>query len=98
MDNLRKYGNSPFTVAAIHGGPGAPGEMAAVARELSSFLGALEPLQTEASVDGQVEELRGILDEYGTLPLTLIGLSWGAWLSIILAARYPKFVEKLILI
>ncbi len=34
--NLRKYGNPPFDIAVIHGGPGAPGEMAPVARELSS--------------------------------------------------------------
>jgi len=27
MENLRKYGKSPFSVAVVHGGPGAPGEM-----------------------------------------------------------------------
>jgi len=32
MKNLRKYGKAPFSIAAIHGGPGAPGEMAPVAR------------------------------------------------------------------
>jgi hypothetical protein len=31
-----KYGKSPFKVAVIHGGPGAPGSMASVAKELSS--------------------------------------------------------------
>ncbi len=46
MTNIRKYGNPPFSVAVIHGGPGAPGEMAPVARELSSRWGVLEPLQT----------------------------------------------------
>ena len=53
MKNLRKYGNAPFNVAVIHGGPGASGEMAPVARKLSSNWGVLEPLQTEASLDGQ---------------------------------------------
>ena len=98
VDNLRKYGGPPFAVAAVHGGPGAPGEMAAVARELSSVAGVLEPLQTAASVDGQVEELRAILEHNGRLPLTLIGFSWGAWLSVILAASHPGYVKKLILI
>ena len=35
VDNLRMYGNKPYVVAVIHGGPGALGEMAPVARELS---------------------------------------------------------------
>ncbi|MGA9187011.1 MAG: hypothetical protein WB014_00230 [Methanosarcina sp.] len=43
MKSLRKYGNLPFTVAVIHGGPGAPGEMAPVARELASCRGVLDP-------------------------------------------------------
>ena len=33
MKNLRKYEKSPFNVAVIHGGPGAPGEMAPVVRD-----------------------------------------------------------------
>jgi pimeloyl-ACP methyl ester carboxylesterase len=98
MKNLRKYGNSPFNVAVIHGGPGAPGEMAPVARELSSLTGVLEPLQTALTIEGQIEELRDVLEKNGDLPVTLIGWSWGAWLSFIFAAQYPKFVKKLILI
>ena len=27
MKKLRKYGNPPYAVAVIHGGPGAPGEV-----------------------------------------------------------------------
>ncbi len=98
MANLRKYGNPPFTVAVIHGGPGAPGEMASVARELSSITGVLEPLQTEATIEGQVKELRSILKEHGNLPVTLIGFSWGAMLSYIFTALHPRFVKKLILV
>jgi pimeloyl-ACP methyl ester carboxylesterase len=98
MKNLRKYGNAPFKVAVIHGGPGAPGEMAPVARELSSIWGVLEPLQTATTLEGQVKELKTVLEKHGTLPITLIGHSWGAWLSFIIAARYPSLVKKLILI
>ncbi len=54
MKNLRKYGKAPFKVAVIHGGPGAPGEMAPVARELSSVSGVLEPLQTATTIEGQI--------------------------------------------
>ncbi|HOT01736.1 MAG TPA: alpha/beta hydrolase [Acidobacteriota bacterium] len=35
MENLRTYGRPPYRVAVIHGGPGAPGCMAPVARELA---------------------------------------------------------------
>ncbi len=98
MKNLRKYGKAPFSVAVIHGGPGAPGEMAPVARELSHNRGILEPLQTARTVEGQVEELKSVLEKNGTLPVTLIGHSWGAWLSFIFTAGYPSLVKKLILI
>jgi pimeloyl-ACP methyl ester carboxylesterase len=98
MLNLRKYGNKPFPIAVIHGGPGAPGEMAPVARELSSVIGVLEPLQTAATLEGQVRELKAVLAKHAVLPVTLIGFSWGALLSFIFAARYPSFVKKLILI
>jgi pimeloyl-ACP methyl ester carboxylesterase len=96
--NLREYGSKPFRIAVIHGGPGAPGEMAPVARELSSLGGVLEPLQTAATLEAQVQELRAVLEGHGDLPVTLIGFSWGAMLSFILTARHPSLVGKLVLI
>jgi pimeloyl-ACP methyl ester carboxylesterase len=69
-----------------------------VARELSALTGVLEPFQTETTLDGQVQELRSVLLEHGTTPVTLVGFSWGAFLSFLLAARYPELVRKLILI
>ena len=98
MLKLRTYGNRPFHIAVIHGGPGAPGEMAPVARELSPVGGVLEPLQTAKTLIGQVQELHTLLKDNGDLPVTLIGWSWGAMLGFIFAARYPSFVMKLILI
>lgn len=98
MRNLRLYGNRPFRVAVIHGGPGAPGEMAPVARELSVNHGVLEPFQTKSTIEGQLQELKGVLRQNGQPPMTLIGHSWGAMLSFILAAKYPALVSKLILV
>jgi pimeloyl-ACP methyl ester carboxylesterase len=98
MNNFRTYGTPTFDVAVIHGGPGAPGEMAPVARELSLKIGVLEPLQTADSINGQVAELKIVLGKYGNPPLILVGFSWGAWLSYIFAARYPLIVKKLILV
>ena len=98
MSNLRTYGKPPFTVAVVHGGPGAAGEMAPVARELASARGVLEPLQTAATLAGQVDELKAVLEQNAGLPVTLVGFSWGAWLSFILTAEHPALVKKLILI
>jgi pimeloyl-ACP methyl ester carboxylesterase len=98
MENLRKYGKAPHNVVLVHGGPGAPGEMAPVAKELSSRHGVLEPLQTRATLEGQVEELHGLLEESGELPVTLVGYSWGATLSYVFTARNPSCVRKLILV
>jgi pimeloyl-ACP methyl ester carboxylesterase len=98
MKNLRTYGAAPYSIAVIHGGPGAPGQMAPVARELSRDYGVLEPLQTAATLDGQVEELRDIIEKHGNPPVVLIGSSWGAMLSYIFTARYPALVKKLIMV
>ncbi len=98
MNTLRVYGLRPYRVAVIHGGPGAPGELAPVARELSTRRGILEPLQTADSIAGQIQEMYAALNEYGDLPAILVGWSWGAWLSYILSAEYPALVRKLILI
>jgi pimeloyl-ACP methyl ester carboxylesterase len=72
--------------------------MAPVARELAADRGVLEPLQTAATLEGQVRELRAVLTEHAALPATLIGWSWGAMLGFIFTARYPAVVRKLILI
>ncbi|MFW9777899.1 MAG: alpha/beta fold hydrolase [Candidatus Heimdallarchaeota archaeon] len=98
METVRKYGSVPFSIAVIHGGPGAGGEMAPIARELSLDWGILEPIQTASSIEGQIEELKQGLVKYAKLPVTLIGFSWGAWLSIMFATDYPGFVKKLILV
>jgi len=98
MTPVRRWGPGPYSVAVIHGGPGAPGEVAPVARELSTLRGVLEPFQTESTLEGQVRELRSVLLEHGTPPFILIGFSWGAFLSWIFASRYPELVRKLILV
>lgn len=97
-DNPRIYGTKPFSVAVVHGGPGAGGEMAPVARMLARERGVLEPLQTAMTLDGQVEELALLLGRNADLPVTLVGYSWGAWLCFITAARRAEMVRKLILV
>lgn len=98
MKNIRKYGKAPYTIAVIHGGPGIPGEMAPVARALSRQYGVLEPIQTAATLDAQIEELKSVLCRESRLPVTLVGFSWGAMLSYLFTALNPEYVKKLILV
>lgn len=96
--SVRKYGKAPFRVAVLHGGPGAPGYMAPVARELGEAAGVIEPLQSRNTLEGQIEELRDQLLVHSDPPVVLIGSSWGAVLALFLAARNKELVRKLILI
>jgi pimeloyl-ACP methyl ester carboxylesterase len=98
MSTLRTYGSPPFAVAVLHGGPGALGSMAAVARTLAAEWGVLEPLQDGLSIGAQVEELRAMLDQHADPPVMLVGSSWGAMLGLIFAAQHPALVRKLILV
>lgn len=98
MENYRVYGLPPRSVAVIHGGPGAQGEMAPVANELALKRGVIEPFQTLLSVEGLIRELSLVLEEQANLPAVLVGHSWGAWLAFLTAARYPELVRKLILV
>lgn len=98
VENLRSYGRPPYRVAVIHGGPGAPGCMAPVARELADAWGVLEPLQTADTLAGQVAELRAVLAGAGEMPLVLIGSSWGAMLAVVLAAHHPECARRLLLV
>ncbi len=98
MKNFRTYGMVPYTIVVIHGGPGAAGEMAPVAREISQSHGVIEPFQTERTLTGQITELKNVLEDQGNIPVILIGHSWGAILSFIFTAKYPAMVKKLILV
>lgn len=96
--SYREHGSEPYYIAAVHGGPGAPGEMARVAEKLSKEYGVIEPFQTSRTIRGQIEELHSVINETCDLPVVVIGHSWGAWLSFMLAAEFPDDVSKLILV
>ena len=98
METIRKYGKPPFRIGLLHGGPGVSGEAKPVAENLAKDFGILEFLQTEKSVNGQIEELYRQLISSAELPVILIGYSWGAWLGFLFASRYPDLLKKLILI
>lgn len=98
QSGVRTYGKKPYRAALLHGGPGAPGYLAPVARELSHETGVIEPLQSANSITGQIEELKQQIESTAEPPLTLIGSSWGAVLALLASANHPHLAERLILI
>lgn len=99
MPDLRRHGDPPFVAAVLHGGPGASGDMAAVAAELAARgLSTLEPLPHGLTIGEQIEEIAGAIVAAGSYPLALIGHSWGAWAALLAAAAHPGLVERVILV
>ncbi len=98
MNNFYLHGNAPYGAAVLHGGPGALGGMSHVAQKLSQICGIIEPIQRALTIDGLVNEFHDTIKQHGNPPMTLIGHSWGAWLSIIYAATYPELIKEIVLI
>ena len=101
-------------VVLLHGGPGAPGTMAPVARELAArgFF-AIEPFERRsgerepATVAGHVSDLAELLEGLPAGPAgpggpgelpALVGSSWGAMLGLAFAATHPDRVRSLALV
>jgi pimeloyl-ACP methyl ester carboxylesterase len=99
---VREYGESGPLVIVLHGGPGAPGYLAPVARELAHAFRVLEPLQrgsgpeplTVARHVADLQEL--VLSLPG--PSVILGHSWGAMLALAYAAAHPEQAGPLILV
>jgi pimeloyl-ACP methyl ester carboxylesterase len=102
--HVRSYGDDGPYVVLLHGGPGAPGQVAPVARFLSGRFRILEPLQ-RLSGDVPLTVARHVRDLHEVLegpvqegPVRLVGFSWGAMLALTYAARYPDEIDRVILI
>ncbi len=100
----RDYGTSGPEVILIHGGPGAPGSMAPVARKLAESFRVFEPFQRRSSND-RLTVSRHITDLHRTVTShcqghrpALIGHSWGAILALAYSAAHNDSVGPLVLI
>jgi pimeloyl-ACP methyl ester carboxylesterase len=72
--------------------------MSPLARRLSPRHSVVEAMQTRLSIDGLVEELRDQVAAHAVTPANLVGHSWGAWLCLLFAARYPEMTQRLVLV
>jgi len=96
--NCREYGNKPYNVIVVHGGPGAIGSCAGICQGLSNDFGVLEILQSKNSIQELVDEMLDVIRSYKLNQVVLIGHSWGAWLSFIFTSLHPECVSKLVLV
>ena len=96
---VREYGDAGPLVVVLHGGPGAAGEMAPLARELADSFRVLEPFQRPSgeiplTVALHVSDLLAVV----TPGSAIAGFSWGAMLALAFAAAHPELASPLVLI
>jgi pimeloyl-ACP methyl ester carboxylesterase len=101
---VRSYGASGSHLIVLHGGPGAAGHMAPVARGLAASYGVIEPFQRGSggerlTVARHVADLHQIINVHAPRrhPV-LLGSSWGAMLALAYAAAHPGSTGPLILV
>jgi pimeloyl-ACP methyl ester carboxylesterase len=105
MIRCRTYGDNGPWVVVLHGGPGASGHMAPVARGLSRHCRVLEPFQRRSggpaplTVAQHVADLAEVVENLGSSasPI-LVGSSWGAMLALAYGAAHPNGIAGLALI
>lgn len=107
---VRDYGTSGPLIFVIHGGPGAPGSAAALARGLAPSFRVREPFQRGSpecagmargeplTVARHVADLDALVGEAPGERPALVGHSWGAMLALAYAAAHPDRVAALTLV
>lgn len=101
---VRTYGPEGPVVIVLHGGPGAAGEAAPLARGLASRFRVLEPWQRPGgegplSVARHVADLHElVLSQCSDDRPALVGHSWGAMLALAYAAEHPESAGPLVLV
>jgi len=101
---VRLYGETGSWVVVLHGGPGAAGYMAPVARELSDSFHVIEPFQRRSeneslTVQRHIDDLHAVISEYcGEERPAIVGHSWGAMLALAYAAQHRFVARSIVLI
>src|SRR5712671_5032120 len=101
MLKIRSYGTSGPKVIVVHGGPGACGSMAPIARALADSFRVLEPFQSglATTVADHVADLHQVVKSRSDSDApVLVGHSWGAMLSLAYAAAHPAMVGPIVLV
>jgi pimeloyl-ACP methyl ester carboxylesterase len=96
---VRRRGASGSEVVVLHGGPGAPGTAASLAKALARRFRAFEPLQRRGG-DGALTVAGHVADLAQVAPARahVVGHSWGAMLALSFASAHPGRVRSLSLV
>ena len=101
---IRRYGAEGPVVIVLHGGPGAAGYMAPVARGLADKFRVLEPFQRGSgeeplTVARHIADLHELVQQHcdNERP-ALVGSSWGAMLALAYAAAHPDHLKAIVLV
>jgi len=101
---VRLHGETGPKVVVLHGGPGAAGYMAPIARELGDSFRVIEPFQRRSeseplSVQRHIDDLHDVISEYcGEERPAIIGHSWGAMLALAYASQHQDAPQCIILV
>ncbi len=108
----RKVGTGPKVVVFLHGGPGSnfrgagdsveplakDGRTVVLYDQRGSGFSDLETIPALLTADHHVRDLEALRQHLGAPRMTLVGLSWGAGLAALYAAKHPARVERLVLV
>jgi pimeloyl-ACP methyl ester carboxylesterase len=72
--------------------------MAEVAKELAMDFGIIESFHTALTIQDQFDELKSIVSGECSVPVCLVGFSWGAWLCLLFGMQHRHLVGQLVLI
>lgn len=101
---IRLYGDHGPSVITLHGGPGAYGSAARLARGLSQVFRVIEPWQRPSgeiplTVATHIEDLHKlILSRFNGDKPAIVGSSWGAMLALAYAAEHSDCINSIVLI
>ena len=102
---LRSYGAHGPLAIVLHGGPGAAGSAAGLARGLASDFRVLEPWQRGGSGQQPLSVARHVADlddvvlaHGGETPPALIAIPGGPWLALAYAAAHPDRSGRIVLV
>ena len=105
---VARFGSGPELVLGIHGITGSCMQLVPLARRLGAQCSTLSPdlrgrgasnhLPGPYGMQAHADDCAAVLREFCGGPVVVVGESMGAYVAVVLAARHPELVERLVLV